>query len=53
MERKSKNQIVRELVSNKEYKKALQICKDWDYANPLYRDMLRRGYECILSSTSS
>lgn len=44
----SKNQEVRNLVSEGEYKKALQICKDWDYANPEHREILRRGYECHL-----
>lgn len=43
---KTKNQQVRELVAQREYKKALQICKDWDYKNPLHRKILGLGYEC-------
>ena len=45
---KPKTQEVRELVSQGEYKKALQICKDWNYTNPEYGDILRRGYECLI-----
>lgn len=44
----SKNAKVRRLVSCGEYKQALQVCKDWNYANPLHRDILRLGYECLL-----
>lgn len=45
---KTKNQEVRELVSRGEYKKALQICKDWNYTSPSYGPILRRGYECLM-----
>lgn len=44
----SKNAQVRRLVSQGEYKQALQICKEWDYADPHHREILRRGYECLL-----
>lgn len=44
----TKNAKVRRLVKNKEYKKALQICKDWDYEDPVDRSNLQRGYECML-----
>lgn len=47
MEWKSKNQEVRELVARGEYIKALQMCKDWDYADSTYSDILSRGYECF------
>lgn len=43
----TKNAKVRRLVSQGEYKQALQICKDWDYRNPLHREKLRLGYECL------
>ena len=45
---KTKTQEVRELVAAGEYKKALQICKDWEYSNPSHRDILRRGYDCLM-----
>lgn len=46
---KTKNQIVRDLVSNREYKKALGICKDWDKGiDPNDRDCMRLGYECMI-----
>lgn len=45
---KSKNQIVRDLVAEKKYKEALQICKDWNYENPSHRDILQRGYDCLM-----
>ena len=45
---KSKNQIVRELVSEKKYKEALQICKDWIYEDPNHSKILRLGYECLM-----
>lgn len=48
MEWKSKNQEVRELVAQGEYKKALQICKEWKYANPSHSEILRRGYDCLM-----
>lgn len=44
----SKNQQVRDLVKIKEYKKALQICKDWDYKDPEHRRILRTGYDCLM-----
>lgn len=44
----TKNQMVRDYVSKGEYKKALQICKDWDYNNPEHREILRLGYECLV-----
>lgn len=39
---------VKRLVAEGEYKKALQICKDWDYVDPMHRDILRTGYECLM-----
>lgn len=47
----TKNDRVRSLVSRGEYKKALQICKDWDYKDPSHRDILRLGYECLMYPT--
>lgn len=44
----TKTEKVRRLVSNGEYKKALQICKDWNYSDPTHREILRLGYECLL-----
>lgn len=44
----TKNAKVRRLVAAGEYKKALQICKDWVYNNPKHSDILRLGYECLL-----
>lgn len=44
----SKNSIVRRLVSQGEYKQALQICKEWDYKNPEDREILRLGYDCLM-----
>ena len=44
----TKNAKVRRLVAAGEYKQALQICKDWDYADPTHRDQLRLGYECLM-----
>lgn len=44
----SKNDKVRKLVANREYKQALQICKEWNYKNPIHRDILRLGYECLM-----
>lgn len=43
----TKNALVRRLVRDGEYKKALQICKDWNYENPQDREILRRGYDCL------
>lgn len=48
MDYKTKNQIVRELVSEERYKEALQICKDWNYDDPEHRSILQRGYACFL-----
>lgn len=45
---KSKNQEVKELVAQGEYKRALQICKEWDYENESHGDILRRGYDCLM-----
>jgi len=42
----TKNAQVRRLVAAGEYKKALQICKDWDYDDVAHRNALRLGYEC-------
>ena len=47
----TKNDKVRRLVASGEYKEALQICKDWNYSDPTYRDILRLGYECLLYPT--
>ena len=45
----TKNELVRRLVSQEEYKRALQICKDWDRGiAPEDREQLRLGYECLL-----
>ena len=44
----TKNAKVRRLVSHGEYKQALQICKDWNYEDPSHREILRRGYECLM-----
>jgi len=44
----TKNALVRRLVADKEYKKALQICKEWGYVNPTHREVLRLGYECLM-----
>ena len=44
----SKNSLVRKLVSQGEYKQALQICKEWNYKDPSHRDKLRLGYECLM-----
>lgn len=45
----TKNAKVRRLVAAREYKQALQICKDWDKGiSPLYREQLRLGYECLV-----
>lgn len=44
----SKKETVKELVAHKHYKKALQICKDWNYDCPEYSNILRLGYECLL-----
>lgn len=44
----TKNEKVRRLVSDREYKQALQICKDWDYKNPMHGEILRLGYECLM-----
>lgn len=44
----TKNSLVRRLVAAKEYKKALQICKDWDYKDPTHKKRLSLGYECHL-----
>lgn len=44
----TKTQKVRNLVAAGEYKKALQICKDWIYENPTYSSILRLGYDCLL-----
>ena len=44
----TKNAIVREHVANKEYKKALQICKEWNYKDPTHRRILRLGYDCLV-----
>lgn len=44
----TKTQEVINLVNGGEYKKALQICKDWIYSDPEYRDQLRLGYECLV-----
>lgn len=44
----SKNAKVRRLVACGEYKKALQICKDWIYENPSHSEILRLGYECLM-----
>lgn len=44
----TKNAKVRRLVASREYKQALQICKDWDYSDPTHRDILSRGYECLM-----
>lgn len=48
MEYKTKNQIVRELVSEGRYKEALQICKGWNYTDTSHRDILQRGYDCLM-----
>lgn len=44
----TKNAKVRRLVREGEYKKALQICKEWDYENPEHREILRSGYDSLL-----
>ena len=44
----TKNAQVRRLVREGEYKKALQICKEWDYENPEHREILRSGYDSLL-----
>lgn len=45
----TKNALVRRLVSQKLYKEALSICKDWNVGiSPEDRDQLRLGYECML-----
>lgn len=44
----TKNEKVRKLVSSGEYKQALQICKEWQYKDHTYRDILRLGYECYM-----
>lgn len=44
----TKNAKVRRLVSQGDYKEALQICKDWNYADNNDREKLRRGYECLV-----
>lgn len=44
----SKNMQVKIFVANGEYKKALQICKDWIYEDEEDRRILRRGYECLV-----
>lgn len=45
---KSKNQLVRELVSKGEYRKALGICKDWDRGITAEdRNLMRTAYECM------
>lgn len=44
----TKNDEVRRLVASGDYKQALQICKEWTYPDPTYRNTLRRGYECLL-----
>lgn len=44
----TKNAKVKRLVSQGEYKLALQICKDWNYSNPSHREILRLGYECLM-----
>lgn len=40
--------LVRKYVAAGEFKRALQICKDWDYSDPTHREILRLGYECLL-----
>ena len=45
----TKNAMVRRLVQSGEYKRALQICKDWDRGICSEdREQLRLGYECLL-----
>ena len=44
----TKNDKVRRLVSQGEYKLALQICKEWNYKDPTHREILRLGYECLM-----
>ena len=44
----SKNALVRRLVYEGEYKKALQICKEWNYENPEHSEILRLGYDCLM-----
>ena len=44
----TKNAKVRRLVASGEYKEALQICKEWDYQDPSYRQILRLGYESLM-----
>lgn len=44
----TQNAKVRRLVKSGEYKKALQICKEWNYENPMHREILRLGYESMM-----
>lgn len=44
----SKRAQVERLVASGDYKKALQICKEWNYSNPTYCGQLRLGYECLM-----
>lgn len=46
MEMETKTNQVKRLVAAGEYKKALQICKDWNYENPRHRSLLQLGYAC-------
>lgn len=44
----TKTNQVKRLVAAGEYKKALQICKDWNYENPMHGSTLRLGYACLM-----
>ena len=44
----TKNAKVRRLVSEGDYKQALQICKEWNYENPQHREILRKGYDSMM-----
>lgn len=44
----TKNALVRQLVSEKRYKEALRICKDWSQKSEEDRKILRLGYECLI-----
>lgn len=44
----TKNEKVRRLVSQGDYKQALQICKEWNYSTPEHKEILRLGYDCLM-----
>lgn len=46
--RETKTNQVKRLVAEGEYKKALQICKDWNYENKRHGAILQLGYACLM-----